>query len=113
LATTIHWDELIAGYNLQRKNTVDVDVPFLLSLSDKALPLLDTNIVVLQKKQNEVLSNNTPRNYCDTCFIEQLKQREKEFVEKQKQLSWLSWNYADAYTEKYFQRKGLITASHQ
>ena len=114
LATTIHWDELIAGYNLQRKNTVEVDVPFLLSLSDKALPLLDTNIVVLQKRQNELdaLSNNRPRNYCDTCFIEQLKQREQKFVNEQKQLSWLSWNYADAYTEKYFQRKGLSTAIH-
>jgi hypothetical protein len=99
LATTIHWDEFIAGYNLKRKNTVDLDVPFLLSLSDKALPLLDTNIVVLQKRQN----------YCDTCLIEQLQQREKQFVQKQQQFSWLSWNYADAYTRKYFQKKGLIT----
>lgn len=115
LATTIHWDELIAGYNLKRKNTVNVDVPFLLSLSDKALPLLDTNITVLQKRQNELqaLSNNITRNYCDTCFIEQLKQREQVFVKQQQQLSWLSWNYADAYTKKYFQRKGLIAAGHQ
>ena len=115
LATTIHWDELIAGYNLQRKNTVDVDVPFLLSLSDKALPLLDTNIVLLQKRQNELqaLSNKVTRSYCDTCFIEQLREREQKFIAQQKQLSWLSWNYADAYTEKYFQRKGLIAATHQ
>ena len=49
LATTVHWDEFIAGYNLKRKDTVELDVSFLLSLSDKALPLLDTNIVALQK----------------------------------------------------------------
>jgi hypothetical protein len=54
---------------------------------------------VLQKRQN----------YCDTCLIEQLQQREKQFVQKQQQFSWLSWNYADAYTRKYFQKKGLIT----
>ena len=54
LATTIHWDEFIAGYNLKRRNTVELDVPFLLSLSDKALPLLDTNIVVLQNLENKL-----------------------------------------------------------
>jgi hypothetical protein len=109
LATTIHWDEFIAGYNLKRKNTVDLDVSFLLSLSDKALPLIDTNIVAIQKRQNDLQSLVTNKVACDTCFIEQLKQREKQFAEKQQQLSWLSWNYADAYTRKYFQRKGLIT----
>jgi hypothetical protein len=103
LATTIHWDEFIAGYNLKRKNTVDLDVSFLLSLSDKALPLLDTNIVALQRYGQPS---------CDTCLIEELKQRERQFVQKQKEVTWLSWNYADSYTKKYFQKKGLITASH-
>lgn len=115
LATTIHWDELIAGYNLQRKNTIQLDVPFLLSLSDKTLPLLDTNIVALQKRQmdEQALQRTGNDNYCDTCFVEQLQQREQEFIKEQKQLSWLSWNYADAYTKKYFQRKQIITANHQ
>jgi hypothetical protein len=112
LATTIHWDEFIAGYNLQRKNTVDLDVSFLLSLSDKALPLIDTNIIALQKRQNDLQATSTNRNAaCDTCFIEQLKQRELAFAQKQQQYSWLSWNYADAYTKKYFQKKGLSTVN--
>jgi hypothetical protein len=112
LATTIHWDELIAGYNLKRQNTVDLDVSFLLSLSDKALPLLDTNIVALQKRENDLQGlNRNNTETCDTCFIEQLKQREKQFTEKQQQLSWLSWNYADAYTRRYFQRKGLLAVT--
>lgn len=114
LATTIHWDEFIAGYNLKRKNTVDLDVSFLLSLSDKALPLLDTNIVAIQKRENELHpSAATYDNVvtCDTCYIEQLKQREIAFAQKQQQFSWLSWNYADAYTRKYFQRKRLITVT--
>ena len=114
LATTIHWDEFIAGYNLKRSNTVELDVPFLLSLSDKALPLLDTNIVALQKRENDarVVNVNDGQPACDTCFIEQLKQREKQFEQKQKEYTWLSWNYADDYTKKYFQKKGLITSIH-
>lgn len=114
LATTIHWDEFIAGYNLKRKNTVDLDVSFLLSLSDKALPLLDTNIVAIQKRENELHPAAAYDRVvtCDTCYIEQLKQREKAFAQKQQQFSWLSWNYADAYTKKYFQRKRPITVTH-
>jgi hypothetical protein len=115
LATTVHWDEFIAGYNLKRKDTVELDVSFLLSLSDKALPLLDTNIVVLQKLENK-LKTEVERvdnvDECRSCFIEQLKGREAEFIQKQKQFSWLSWNYADAYTAEYFKKKGLIAATH-
>jgi hypothetical protein len=115
LATTVHWDEFIAGYNLKRKDTVDLDVSFLLSLSDKALPLLDTNIVALQNRENNVrqsTTNDEDVNACDNCYIELLKIREAEFMKKQHQLSWLSWNYADAYTEKYFRKKRLIAATY-
>jgi hypothetical protein len=112
MATTIHWDELIAGYNLQRKNTVKLDVPFLLSLSDKTLPLLHNNIDALKKSENEwkLQGKNTYddyNGYCSSCFTEQLKTRAQEFVKEQQQFSWLSWNYADAYIKKYFQKKGL------
>jgi hypothetical protein len=113
LATTIHWDEFIAGYNLKRRNTVELDVPFLLSLSDKALPLLDTNIVVLQNLENKLKTDaeKTGNVYkCDNCFTELLKNREAEFVQKQKQYSWLSWNYADAWTKRYFEKKKNIAS---
>lgn len=114
LATTIHWDEFIAGYNLKRRDTVALDVPFLLSLSDKALPLLDTNIVVLQNLENKLKTEaeRVGNVYgCDSCFTEQLKNREAEFVQKQKQYSWLSWNYADAFTKRYFEKKKTIVST--
>ncbi len=49
LASTIHWDEFIASYNLQRKDGVPLDAEFLLSLSDKTLPLLEANIDAFKK----------------------------------------------------------------
>jgi hypothetical protein len=85
LASTIHWDEFIAGYNLQRKDKVPLDTEFLLTLSDKALPLLDKNATDFQPQQ--------------------LQDREALFLKKQEQLSWLSWNYADDYTRHYFRVK--------
>ncbi len=38
---TMDWDIVIAKYNLQRRSQVPVDVPFLLSLSNSALPLIE------------------------------------------------------------------------
>jgi hypothetical protein len=49
---------------------------------------------------------------CHSCFIDELKGREAEFLRKQEQYSWLSWNYADAYTERYFKKKKPIAATH-
>jgi hypothetical protein len=105
LASTIHWDEFIAGYNLQRKDKVPLDAEFLLTLSDKALPLLDKNIAAFQSKQEEVQTKQPLRRNagapCDTCFVEQLQERKTAFLAKQERLSWLSWNYADSYTSRY------------
>lgn len=109
LASTIHWDEFIAGYNLARKDSVPLDTRFLLSLSDKALPLLDKNIAVF-RQQEAALQKEQPvqravRDICDSCFVEELQRRETVFLEKQQQLSWLSWNYADDYTKHYLRGK--------
>jgi hypothetical protein len=114
LATTIHWDELIAGYNLKRKDTVELDVQFLLSLSDKTLPLLDTNIVALQNRANRLVPTveGMDSTVYDNWCIEQLRMREAGFLKKQQQYSWLSWNYADDWTKRYFTKKKSIAATH-
>lgn len=92
LSTTLHWDEVIAGYNLQRKSTVTLDIPFLLSLSDKTIPLLEKNRDVFP------------------FYSAELQNREQRFFEKQQNLSWLSWNYADASVKKYLEQKKLYRA---
>lgn len=114
LASTIHWDEFIAGYNLARKDRVPLDVEFLLSLSDKTLPLLDKNIAVLQQQEDAALKGRPVRGAnmstrdCDSCFVEWLQLRKTAFLAEQRQLSWLSWNYADNYTKNYFNTKVTI-----
>ncbi|HEY8897509.1 MAG TPA: DUF4173 domain-containing protein [Niastella sp.] len=114
LATTVHWDEFIVGYNLKRMDTIELDIKFLLSLSDKTLPLLNTNIVALQNRAN----NETPKggdvdpSVYDNWCSEWLKMREAAFMKEQQQLSWLSWNYADACTARYFNKKRPIAATH-
>jgi len=94
-SSCIHWDEQIAKYNLARKDTIPVDVNFLLSLSDKTLPLLEKNKDVLIKaadSRNAGWDNMGAQAYLPADVFEL---RKKAFFDKQKQLSWLSWNWAD------------------
>jgi hypothetical protein len=101
LSTTIHWDEFIAEYNLARKEKIELDVPFLLSLSDKTLPLLEKNVAVFKKIEEEHPEKIEHGKYL-TFFIEHLEERRKQFFNKQEKLSWLSWNYADEYIKEYY-----------
>ena len=88
LASGVHWDELIARYNIQRKEMVLPDIPFLLQMSDKVLPLLEAHRDVLKTYQAD--------------YQEQLNKKKTAFIKRQQQLSWLSWNYADASTAAYY-----------
>ncbi|WP_276479961.1 DUF4173 domain-containing protein [Paraflavitalea pollutisoli] len=113
LASTIHWDELIAGYNLQHKDKVPLDAEFLLSLSDKTLPLLQGNVSAFQQRQAAIDGSSRGsesdswssgnRDACDTCYEARIRMRTSHYLEQQKKLTWLSWNYADAYTLQHLQ----------
>ncbi len=113
LASCVHWDEFIAGYNLQRQDEVPLDIAFLMSLSDKTIPLLEKNSDSLQKKELELknakqdLVSIFNDGICKTCYLEKLAQRERMFIHRQQQYSWLSWNFADDYVKKYLRNKQL------
>ena len=109
-ASCVHWDETIASYNLARKNTIPVDVKFLLTLSDKALPLLEQNPDVLDNKA-DTIKGEGGYLYRSVLTPRQLfEERKKNFTEEQQKLSWLSWNHADAYVKNKFQ-PNTITSS--
>ena len=98
LASVINWDETIATYNLARKSTIPLDVPFLLSLSDKTLPVLQKNEDVLEKYSpfdEQFYYNGSFHNALD--FFEY---RKENFLLQQRNYTWLSWNLADAGVKK-------------
>jgi hypothetical protein len=101
VSSCIHWDETIARYNLARKNTITLDVKFLLTLSDKVLPLLEKNMDVLDRKNAS--EQNTEGEYLYRSNLTQrqvFENRKKEFSNTQKLYTWLSWNMADNYVKK-------------
>jgi hypothetical protein len=109
-ASCLHWDETIASYNLARKNTIPVDVKFLLTLSDKTLPLLEQNADVLNDKMDKVQGEGEYLNRNVITLKEQFEQRKKDFMAEQKKYSWLSWNVADAYVKSKFAANNITVS---
>ncbi len=99
-ASCVHWDETIARYNLAHKNTIPLDVKFLLSLSDKTLPLLEKNQDVLDGKKETVQGEGEYLYRSGLTPKELFEIRRKAFFEKHKTYSWLSWNAADTYVKR-------------
>ncbi len=98
LASIINWDETIATYNLARKSTIPLDVPFLLSLSDKTLPMLQKNEDILKK-----YSSIDEQFYYGGSFhnaIDFFEYRKEKFFLQQNTYTWLSWNLADAVVKR-------------
>ena len=78
--TLVNWDVLIARYNLANTFRNGVDYEYLLTLSDKTLPIIYEN---RSKLPNEANQNR-------------LKVRIDEYFKYQNDLTWCSWNLADS-----------------
>ncbi|MGC4101670.1 DUF4153 domain-containing protein [Ferruginibacter sp.] len=100
-ASCIHWDEAIADYNIAHKNTVPLDVPFLLTLSDKTLPLIEKHPEILDEKVETVIVKGDYQSPATISTKQLFEKRKEEFLQQQKDYSWLSWNRADAYVKDH------------
>ncbi len=97
-ASIISWDVTIAEYNIARKSAVPLDIPFLLSLSDKTLPLIEKNKELLMNVDSHDNQFYYDGNYYDALDFFEI--REKQFLNEQRNYTWLSWNIADANAVK-------------
>ena len=108
ISSGVHWDETIARYNLARKDTIALDVKFLLTLSDKTLPLLGNNATVLEGNLiNQTGTEGEPFYRSALAPKQVFENRKKAFFEARQRHSWLSWNRADE--QVYW----LLTQTHR
>ena len=75
-----NWDSIIINHNINHSNKQNIDVEFLMSLSDKTLP-------VLIEKQDELNLNREE--------LRILEYRVTKFKRRKKNTTWRSWNYAE------------------
>ncbi|KQN36081.1 hypothetical protein ASE92_08065 [Pedobacter sp. Leaf41] len=104
--TMVNWDVVIVKYNLAHRETIAFDPDYLLSLSDKTLPIIDQHRRELDLSDGN-FGSLAPRG---TILIGatndqlqlKLDQRIGFFKERYESVSWLSWNLQDWNTAEYF-----------
>ncbi|GAB5417326.1 MAG: hypothetical protein Crog4KO_29080 [Crocinitomicaceae bacterium] len=97
LLSLVNWDGVIVKHNIKYTHEVRMDVEFLMSLSDKTLPILYEN--------KDKLRLSDRRCYYGNMEL-QLYNRINQFMANQRKISWKSWNHADAKAFEYFESKG-------
>ncbi len=102
----IDWDMLIVRYNLKHyERTGQIGVPFMIHRADKTLMLLDQYKFAIDREGNPT-EGGLFWYESKRALVEN---RIENFLEKQSQTSWLSWNYAEnsayQYLKKHYQPK--------
>lgn len=89
----VNWDIIILKNNIQLPYKENLDVEFLLDLSDKTLPLIDQNKDLLNVQNWQSNNNN---------FHVMYEKRVNDFLVGKKD-SWYSWSYLEGKAYAYFQ----------
>ncbi|TBO44081.1 DUF4153 domain-containing protein [Pedobacter kyonggii] len=99
----INWDIFIVKYNLSKSDQVGIDADYLLSLSDKTLPILDKNRSKLHYTlSKDLYGREIAKPQIADFYRDQLDKRIGYFKERYEGVSWLSWNLQDWNTAQYF-----------
>ncbi len=109
--STVQWDVFITQYNIEHRKTAPLNLPYLLTLSDKVLPVLDANLPVLKEREKELNTQNINLGRCSDCIESIIAQRRNSYMEEEKKYSWLSWTYTDAKEMDYFSAKAPAVAA--
>ncbi len=104
LLAVVNWDGVITRYNLKYVPVERMDVEFLLTMSDKAMPILAENRELIRKAPGYNSGRFISRSYEAYTLDEFLDIRISEASADYQQRSWLSWNFADAAAMSYFKK---------
>ncbi|MCR9171051.1 MAG: DUF4173 domain-containing protein [bacterium] len=94
ILSSVNWDMVIVRHNIEYTHEKNLDVSFLLSLSDKTLPVIHKNRAKLNLGRDH--------NYRPITYEQQLDDRIEDFNRMYKNLSWKSWNYHDQKAHQFF-----------
>lgn len=103
LMSFVNWDNLIVSFNFQHPkfNVANaIDIEFTITRSDSALPIIYANLDKIDSTFKISVYEVEGISYKKINAKEYFKERKKDFLAHQKEISWLSWNVASARTEE-------------
>ncbi|MFD2288318.1 DUF4173 domain-containing protein [Pedobacter petrophilus] len=104
--SVINWDVAIAKYNLSKSEEISLDADYLLSLSDKTLPVLDKHRSKLHYTSPKINDDReTAKPQTADFYGNQLDKRIGYFKERYEEAGWASWNLQDWKAAAYFKIK--------
>jgi hypothetical protein len=103
IASMFNWDSIIAQHNLGHPFKNHMETSYLLSLSDKILPMIGTEKQVLEQNKKY----NTYADFSPYSYQQYYNLKVKRFLKNYNHRSWKSWNYAEwraykFYSDEYF-----------
>lgn len=104
--SVINWDVAIAKYNLSKSEEISLDADYLLSLSDKTLPVLDKHRLKLHYTPSKTSDEREiAKPQTADFYNRQLDKRISYFQERYEKAGWASWNFQDWKAAGYFKTK--------
>jgi hypothetical protein len=102
LISFVNWDRTIASFNLHHPERQNIDILFVLQLSDKTLDIVNENRTFF----DDPLIYKFNRYYHSTEEAnKQIDKRIRIFMEEYPKRSWLSWNLSEYNTYKDLLKK--------
>lgn len=102
--TLVDWDSFIVRTNLRHANPGEIDIDNYLALSDRVLPLLYENVVLVEQQMARHRTNRV--RWVETLDPQQfrtaLDDKRDRFLNRYGGLRWQEWNLADARTADHF-----------
>ncbi|GAB3512389.1 hypothetical protein GCM10027442_23560 [Emticicia fontis] len=101
--TLFDWDSMIARYNLSTQSIADIDYRYLYDLSDRTLPILYEN----KEKIAERIKKFSIHKGYEFDEINELYAKTRRYLARQRNFTWVSWDYSNSQAVEYFKDKKL------
>jgi hypothetical protein len=85
-------------------------VDYMVTLSNKALPLLEKHADILEDQIRKQRQLGFPSTVCEGCVRTKLLEKQIDFTKEQESLTWLSFNLADAAIKEYYLQPSKLSS---
>jgi hypothetical protein len=100
--SVFNWDVIVVSHNLNMPDSAPIDKSYLLTFSDKTLPILYVYATKFIERGNKATYMDS--DYRMMSYLDKINERIRDYKydEDLSEKTWLSWDYADYQTQQFF-----------